>query len=75
MVSPAALWLGVGWVWAVTVPARPVLLTKTSKDDVGGHVVSHHCPFPRGLGFQGPFVGGPEKPMDTGQVVQVRIVV
>ena len=45
------------------------------KDDVGGHVVSHHCPFPRGLGFQGPFVGGPEEPMDTGQVVQVRIVV
>lgn len=75
MVSPAALWRGVGCVRAVTVPARPVLLTKTGKDDVGGHVVSHHCPFPRGLGFQGPLVGGPEKPMDTGQVAQMKIVV
>lgn len=66
MVSPAALQRGVGWVQAVTVPARPVPLSETGKDDVGGHVMSHRCPFPRGLGFQGPLVGGPEKPMDTG---------
>ena len=66
MVSPAALRRGVGWVTAVTVPAQPLLLPETSKEDVDGHVVSHCYPFPRSLGFQGPLVGGPEKPMDTG---------